>query len=517
MKLLCALGALCVALTFTTPLAAADKPNVILLLGDDVGYGDVGCYGAKPQHVKTPNIDRLASQGLRFTDAHAESSTCTPSRFSIMTGTYAWRQKGTGILPGNAKLIIDPSKITFPAVMQKAGYATAAIGKWHMGLGDGTLDWNKDIKPGPLELGFDYCFILPATGDRTPCVYVENHRIVNLDPKDPIEVNYKEKIGNEPTGREHPELLKMKLSAGHADTIVNGISRIGFMSGGHSAWWKDDTMADTLTQKALGFIERSKDQNKPFFLYLATHDIHVPRVPNQRFVGKSGCGVRGDVIEELDWTLGAVMQELDKLGIADNTLLIFTSDNGPVVDDGYDDGALQNLNGHEPQGPFRGGKYSLYEGGTRVPFIARWPGHIKPATTSSALICQVDLLASMAAFTGVTAEAPDSINVLPALLGQSDKGRDHLVEQPTQQTPLGIRLGNWKFLQHSTGEGGGRESKAGGKKAKGKGKAAGGQPELYDLSKDLGETRNVAAERPDTVKQMESLLEQIRRNGHETR
>ena len=508
--MMCAAAVVC-------PLARAQqKPNIVFMLADDLGYGDVGCYGGT--HVRTPNVDKLASQGLRFTDGHAESSTCTPSRFSIMTGKYAWRQKGTGILPGNAALIIDPSKPTLPSVLKQAGYTTGAVGKWHMGLGDGNVDWNKEIKPGPLELGFDYCFILPATGDRTPCVYFENHRVVNLDPNDPLRVSYREKVGDEPTGREHPEMLKMKLSAGHDQTIVNGISRIGYMAGGKSARWSDEDMADTITAKATAFMRKSKEQNKPFFLYFATHDIHVPRVPHPRFAGKSELGVRGDVIEELDWSLGEVMKALDQLGIADNTLLIFSSDNGPVVDDGYADGAVEKLDGHKPAGPLRGGKYSLYEGGTRVPFIARWPAKIKAGTTSDALVCQIDLLASLAALTGVKPSAdagPDSINVLPALLGESKSGRDHLVEQPTNQTPLAIRVGQWKCIPEASGPAM-SELKVG-KAEKGKKGKATPEPRLYDLSADLGETKSLAAEQPDRVKKMAALLNEIRDSGHEKR
>ena len=200
--------------------ATKQTPNIVIIISDDVGYGDVGCYGAT--RVKTPNIDRLASQGLRFTDAYATSATCTPSRYSLLTGQYAWRKKGTGILPGNAALVIDPKSMTVPRMLQQNGYATACVGKWHLGLGSGNVDWNGAIAPGPLEVGFDYCFIIPATGDRVPCVFIENHKVVGFDPSDPIAVSYGIKVGNEPTGRDHPELLKVKPSHGHADTIVNG-------------------------------------------------------------------------------------------------------------------------------------------------------------------------------------------------------------------------------------------------------------------------------------------------------
>ncbi len=412
----------------TSQAAAARHPNIVIIYADDLGYGDVGCYGAKC--VATPNIDRLASQGVRFTDFHATSATCTPSRFALLTGEYPWRKKGTGILPGDARLIIEPGRVTLPSLMKNAGYTTGVVGKWHLGLGDEEVDWNGDIKPGPLEVGFDYSFLIPATGDRVPTVYVENHRVVGLDPSDPIQVSYGKPIGDEPTGREHPELLKQKLTHGHDATIVNGISRIGYMAGGKAARWVDEDMADVITGKAVEFIEKNKEQS--FFLYFATHDIHVPRAPHQRFVGTSDCGVRGDVIAEFDWSVGEIMKTLDEQGLADNTLLIVTSDNGPIVDDGYDDGAWETLGDHDPSGPLRGNKYSHYEAGTTVPCVARWPGHIEAGTTSDALLCQIDFAASFAKLVGVEVPegaAPDSQNMLPAVLGESKDGRDVLVEQ----------------------------------------------------------------------------------------
>jgi len=349
---------------------SAKRPNVVLIYADDLGYGDISCYGATK--VKTPNVDQLASRGLRFTNAYATSATCTPSRFSLLTGEYAWRQKGTGIAPGNASLIIRPDRSTLPKVFQAAGYRTGAVGKWHLGLGgpEGP-DWNGDVKPGPLELGFTYSYIMAATGDRVPCVYVENHRVVNLDPTDPIRVDYNHKIGDWPTGQENPELLKMKHSHGHDMTIVNGVGRIGWMTGGKAALWKDEDMADVFTRQAVQFIENSHKNAQPFFLYFATHNIHVPRVPHPRFVGKSGLGPRGDAILEFDWQVGEVLKTLDRLGLTNNTLVLLSSDNGPVVDDGYQDEAVEKLNGHKPAGALRGGKYSAFEAGTRVPLLVR--------------------------------------------------------------------------------------------------------------------------------------------------
>ena len=476
------------------PVRAAEpaRPNIVLIYADDLGYGDVGCYGATK--VKTPNIDRLAEGGLKLTDGHCTSATCTPSRYSLLTGEYAWRKKGTGILPGDAAMVIEPGRVTLPAVLKKAGYATAVVGKWHLGLGDGNVDWNGEIKPGPLEIGFDHAFLIPATVDRVPCVYVEDRRVVGLDPADPIRVNYKQKVGDDPTGKERPDLLKVKLTHGHDMTIVNGISRIGYMSGGHAARWKDEDIADVITGRAVKYIEANKD--KPFFLFFSTHDIHVPRVPHPRFAGKSGCGTRGDVIEEFDWSVGEVMAALERTGVADNTLVIVTSDNGPVLDDGYADRAVEDLNGHRPAGPWRGGKYSPYEGGTRVPFVVRWPARVKPGT-SDALVCQVDFLASLAALTGQkTADGvgPDSTNVLPALLGESKEGRDHLVEQGGG-AQLALRQGRWKLVSRPNAP------------------RPEGRAELYDLNADPAEKNNLARQNVEKVKELSATLDSIRRRG----
>ncbi len=472
--------------------AAQPRPNIVLILADDLGFGDAGCYGATK--IPTPNIDRLARQGLRFTDAHATSATCTPSRYALLTGEYPWRRKGTGILPGDAALIIDPKRSTLPSILQRAGYRTGMVGKWHLGLGGpGGPDWNGDIKPGPLEIGFDYAFMQPATGDRVPCVYVENHRVFNLDPKDPIQVSYGKPLGDEPTGRNHPELLKMGLSHGHDGTIVDGISRIGFMTGGHAARWKDEDKADVLTAKAVDFIKQNAA--RPFFLYFATHDPHVPRVPHPRFVGKSGCGVRGDVVVEFDWCVGEIVATIDKLNLASNTIVVLTSDNGPVLDDGYADRAVADLHSHVPAGGLRGGKYSVYEGGTRVPFILRWSGHVAPGV-SDALVSLVDCSASFAALTSQripAGDAPDSVNVLPALLGKSKTGRDKLVEHDGARE-LGLRDGPWKFIEPDM-------------RAR---PAYSPRGELYHLGKDLAESNNLIEANPAMGKQLSGALNDIR-------
>ena len=284
--MLCLLAALLFA-----PLAGAQpaaRPNVVLIYTDDLGYGDTSAYGATT--IKTPQIDRIAREGVRFTSGYATSATCTPSRFSMLTGKYAWRQQGTGVLPGNASLIIDPARTTLPSMLRAAGYHTGVVGKWHLGLGGPKgPDWNAAITPGPNDVGFAYSFIMAATGDRVPTVYVEDGRVVGLDPKDPIRVDYEKPIGDWPTGKASPELLTtQRPSHGHDQTIVNGVSRIGYMTGGKAALWRDQDMADTFTRKAVSYIEQH--QREPFFLFFATHDPHVPRVPHERFVGKSGMG-----------------------------------------------------------------------------------------------------------------------------------------------------------------------------------------------------------------------------------
>jgi arylsulfatase A-like enzyme len=473
--------------------AAERKPNIVLIYADDLGFGDVSCYGAK--RIQTPNIDRLAREGLRFTDAHSTSATCTPSRYSMLTGEYAWRKRGTGVLPGNAPLIIEPGRATMASVLQKIGYKTGVVGKWHLGLGAAGMDWNGEIKPGPLELGFDYSFLMPATGDRVPCVYVENHRVVGLDPSDPLKVSFGDSIGNEPTGKKNPELLKVHPSHGHDFTIVNGVSRIGYQTGGKAALWNDEEMSDVFVARAKTFIEKNKAA--PFFLFYSTHDIHVPRLPHPRFAGKSGMGPRGDAILQLDWSVGELLATLDKHNLTRDTLVIFTSDNGPVVDDGYKDEAKEKLGDHRPAGPWRGGKYSIFEGGTRVPFLVRWPGKVKP-DVSEALICQVDFPATFAALAGTKFEfntAPDSQNMLPALLGETQQGRANLIEHAGG---LAVRSGDWKFIPKRPGRARTQFTDT----------ETGNNPDvqLYNLRTDPGETNNLASENPEKVKELVALL-----------
>lgn len=482
---------------------AQQRPNIIIFYTDDLGYGDISCYGAT--QISTPYIDKLAGNGLRFTNGHSVAATCTPSRYALITGEYPWRKKGTNILPGNATLIIPRDRTTLPGMLRKAGYTTGIVGKWHLGLGDAVdKNWNGDLRPGPNEVGFDYSFILPATADRVPTVFVEDGQVAGLDPNDPIMVSYDKPIGNDPTGKEHPELLKMRASKGqgHDQTIINGIGRIGYMTGGKTARWTDEELPFTFLEKAKHFIASNK--NKPFFLYYPMTEPHVPRMPATMFKGKSKLGPRGDVILQMDWTIGAMMTYLKELGISDNTLVIFTSDNGPVLDDGYEDGAVSMLNGHTPAGKLRGGKYSAFEAGTRVPFIVSWPARIKPGV-SDALVCQIDFLSSFAGLVKTPLDhqdAPDSQNMLDVLTGKDKTGRKSLVRQGAA---ISIVENNWKYIEPSGGpallEGVNIES------------GSAPAPQLYHLTEDIGEKNNQAARFPDKVNTLKVLLEKIRKDG----
>ncbi|MBI9057344.1 MAG: arylsulfatase [Labilibaculum sp.] len=473
----------------------ADKPNVVVIYLDDLGYGDVGVYGAKG--LETPNIDALAKGGVQFTNGYATSATCTPSRYGLLTGVYPWRNKDAKILPGTAPLLIGTDQMTIPKMMKAEGYQTAVVGKWHLGLGTGVNDWNKRVTPGPNEVGFDYAYIMAATQDRVPTVYIDNGYVDGLDPNDPIEINYAENFEGQPTGKDNPELLRMKWHHGHNSSIVNGIPRIGYMKGGESAKWVDEDMADHFLAKAQKYVKDHKE--KPFFLYYAMQQPHVPRTPNQRFVGKSSLGPRGDVIVEADWCLGEFMKTLEEEGILDNTLIVFSSDNGPVLNDGYFDDAVEKLGDHKPAGPLRGGKYSLFEAGVRVPFITYWKGKIQPKV-SDALVCQVDLFTSIANLVGSELAVNDSENILEAFMGTKDQGREDLVIEATTRTAY--RNGDWLMIPPYKGD----------KVLDEVNIEIGNSDEfqLYNLKEDVGQQENLAAAMPDKLKEMLKGFEAIR-------
>ena len=475
-------------------------PNIVVIYMDDLGYGDVSAYGAT--EMTTPNMDKLVNGGVRFSQGYASSATCTPSRYALLTGVYPWRNKDAKILPGTAPLVIDTTQLTIPKMLKNQGYQTGIVGKWHLGLGSGNVNWNEHVSPGPNEVGFDYSYILAATQDRVPTVYIENGDVVGLDPSDPIQVSYQENFEGEPTGKANPELLTMKWHHGHNNSIVNGIPRIGFMKGGEDARWSDIDMADHFLAKAQAYVKAHKEG--PFFLYYALQQPHVPRTPNPRFVGSSGMGPRGDAILEADWCIGEFLKTLEEEGLMENTLIIFSSDNGPVLNDGYYDDAVEKLGDHTPAGPLRGGKYSLFEAGTRVPFATYWPGSIEPQV-SDALVCQLDLLSSLARLVGSDQQARDSEQLLDVLLGNSAAGREQLVLEATSRTAF--RQGDWVMIPPYPGPAINENVDIE------LGNDDGYQ--LYNLAEDVGQQNNLADTQPEKLKEMVQNFKQIRGDAAE--
>ena len=471
------------------------KPNIIIVYMDDLGYGDVSYNGASK--LQTPNMDAMAMAGMRFNNGYATSATCTPSRYALLTGVYPWREKRAKILAGTAPLIIGTDQMTLPKMLKQEGYQTAIIGKWHLGLGNGNVNWNKLVSPGPNQVGFDYSYILAATQDRVPTVYIEDGKVVGLDPNDPIEVNYQKNFEGEPTGLENPELLTMNWHHGHNSSIVNGIPRIGFMKGGEAAKWSDIDMADHFLNGIQKYIKSHK--GKPFFLYYPMQQPHVPRTPHPRFEGLSELGPRGDAIVEADWCLGELKKTLEAEGIIDNTLIIFSSDNGPVLNDGYYDDSDVKNGDHLPSGPLRGGKYSLFEAGTRVPFFTYWKGKIKPGVSDS-MVSQLDLLSSLAQLVGSEVRTADSLPLLELLLGQSDEGRDEMVIEATSRTAF--KRGDWVMIPPYEGPAVndkvqielGNDSNF----------------QLYNLTEDIEQQNNLAALKPDKLQEMLTAFEAIR-------
>ncbi|PWJ56568.1 arylsulfatase A-like enzyme [Dyadobacter jejuensis] len=477
----------------------AVKPNILVIYLDDLGYGDVSAYGQTT--LLTPNIDQLANEGVRFTNGYASSATCTPSRYAFLTGIYPWRNKNARILPGDAPLLIDTSLVTLPKMLKKAGYKTAVVGKWHLGIGDGQVDWNKELQKNPNDVGFDYSYIMAATTDRVPTVYIENRKVVGLSADDPIQVSYKENFEGEPTAITNPELMtKQKWHHGHNNSVHNGIPRIGFQKGGKSALWHDEDMADLFLDKAKAFISDNNPSKtgKPFFMYYALQQPHVPRVPNERFVGKSGMGPRGDAIIEADWCVGEIMKQLKAEGLDENTLVIFSSDNGPVLNDGYYDDAVEKLGDHKPAGPLRGGKYSLFDAGTKVPFITYWKGKIKPQV-SDALVSQIDILSSIANLVGQSNPSDDSMNMLNALMGKSEKGRDQLVLEATGR--LAYRNGAYVLIPPYKGEALNKMVNIE--------TGVSAEYQLYDLTKDAGQDKNLAQEMPEKLEEMKEGMQKV--------
>lgn len=477
-----------------------DSPNVVVINVDDLGYGDVGCYGATK--VNTPNIDKLAQEGRRFTDAHAASAVCSPSRYALITGQYPSRIDFWKPVFLKSPLVIDTAQMTVANVMKEAGYATACIGKWHLGFGtEKPVDWNKELKPGPLELGFDYYFGVPVLNSHPPFVYVENHKVVGLVPEDPMV------YGEEAKTREFDEKFDM-------DAIGGG-------KAAHELY-EDRKVGTTLKDRAIEWIKEKKEE--PFFLYFATTNIHHPFTPAPQFIGKSEAGPYGDFIHELDWMIGEVLNTLEEEGLADNTLVILTSDNGGMLNRG---GQNAWEAGHRQNANLLGFKFDAWEGGHRVPFIARWPGKIPAGTESDELLSNVDILATLAALVEQPLkenEGPDSYNMLQAFTGSPPEPvRDHLVISPSRKKNLAIRKGKWMYIS-SQGSGGfpGKEIGShllGGAAAtkltgqvnsdieNGKIKADAPPAQLYDLEADPTQKRNLYDEYPEIAKELQALLE----------
>jgi arylsulfatase A len=478
-----------------TPRAVA-PPNIVLINSDDLGYGDVGCYGATK--VRTPNIDRLAREGRRCTDAHSASAVCTPSRYALLTGEYPFRVNSWAPVFARGGLIVDPAKLTIARLLQRQGYATTCIGKWHLGFGQKTPDWNGDLNPGPLELGFDTYFGLPTVSSHSPYVLVENHRVLGLDPADPLV------FGGTPPTQPFPEKVVAQ------DPISGGKAA--------HALYRDEELGTQFTERAVSWIRAHRAQ--PFFLYFAPANIHHPFTPHPRFRGTSDCGLYGDFIHELDWMVGELMKTLEELKLADNTLVIFTSDNGGMLNQG---GQAAWKAGHQLNGRNLGFKFGAWEGGHRVPFIARWPGKIPPASVSDQLISNVDLLATFAAVTGQklrAADAPDSFDVLPALVGNpSQPIRDHLVLAPLVPRNITMRAGKWVYIS-AQGDGGFAGIRGGPRSVAFSGRSNSditpegeikpGAPaaQLYDLTADPAQAKNVVREFPEVEARLKALLRQ---------
>lgn len=485
-------------------------PNVVLIFADDLGYGDLGCYGATK--VQTPNIDRLAAEGRRFTDAHSVSAVCTPSRYALLTGQYPLRANlGRGVwgpAPITSPLIVDTEKTTIADVFKHCGYDTGAFGKWHLGFGQGTNTWQEPLRPGPQDLGFDYYFGMPVVNSAPPYVYVENDSVVGSDPDDPLVHLGRNAKDATPITPIPPE------AAQRSSNVFGGAKEAHKL-------FNDYQVGTTLAEKSVEWIKERKD--KPFFLYLATTNIHHPFTPAKRFQGTSQCGLYGDFIHELDWIVGEILSCLEDSGLSDNTMVIFTSDNGGMFNHG---GQAAFKAGHRQNGDLLGFKFGVWEGGHRVPMIVRWPGKVKAGTTSNQLIGNVDMLATFAAVTGQkleTAQQADSVNMLPAFVGEPDEPiRDHLVLAPHKGTHLSVRKGKWMYIP-AQGSGGFTGKKPGDHTFAGPPAAsfvgsvnsdiedgnikAGAPPaQLYDLEADVNETRNLHNEHPEVVKELTSLL-----------
>ena len=480
-------------------------PSVLLILADDLGYGDVRCYNADAK-VATPNIDKLASEGMRFTDAHSPATVCTPSRYSLMTGQMAFRvpNGGTVFTGAGGPSLIANGRLTLPAMLKRQGYATAAVGKWHVGLtfrdAEGRpihaggleairrIDFSRRIEGGPLDHGFDGFF-------GTACCPTTDWLYAFIDG---------DRIPTPPTGPLDRSTLPKHP---YANDCRGGLITPDF----------DMQEVDMLfLQKSHEFIERHtrNSPQKPFFLYHATQAVHLPSFAGRDFRGKTQAGPHGDFIAEFDHIVGELMRELDKHGLADNTLVMLTSDNGPETT------AVVHMRedySHDGAKPWRGVKRDAWDGGHRVPFIVRWPGHVKAGMTSDELACLTDVMATVAAITG--AELPhdaaeDSFNLLPALESKATAPiRPYLLTQAfSGARTLTLRRGNWKYIDHR-GSGGNNYDKGELKPYALPELDPEAPAQLYDVSTDPGETTNLYSKKPELVRELKALLEQSKTTG----
>jgi arylsulfatase A-like enzyme len=486
---------------FAAPFAEERwKPNIVVILADDLGYGDVGCYGGK---IATPHIDRLAATGMRFSDAHTSSSVCSPTRYGLLTGRYNWRSKlKRGVLGGLSPRLIEPGRMTIASLLKEHGYHTTCVGKWHLGMdwvvkpGAAVtelniepreqvfnVDYARPIANGPNSVGFDYYFGISASLDMVPYTFIENTRVVSLPTED------------------RDFLLMHGRTAG-------GRTRKGPAAPGFDA----ADVLPTLTRKSVDYIgERAgaARAGQPFFLYVPFASPHTPILPTDEWQGKSGINSYADFVIETDAAVGEILAALDRHKLTDNTLVILTSDNGCSPQAKFDELAAA---GHHPSGPLRGHKADLFEGGHRVPFIVRWPGRVAAASTSSALVCLTDVLATVARIVGHTLPpnvGEDSISFLPALGGEDQPGRDHLVSHSINGS-FAIRRGTWKLLL-CPDSGGWSAPRPDGKEA-----ASLPPQQLYDLASDLGERTNLIDRNPEKAAELAALLETFVADGRST-
>ena len=465
------LSALVLLMLVEPPTQAQMPPNIVIVLADDLGWGDPGCYNPESK-IPTPHIDRLASQGLRLTDCHSPSAVCTPTRYGILTGRYAWRTHlKQWVLGGYSELLPDPNRSTIASELQKAGYHTGVVGKWHLGLGStDPANFNKSLRPGPLELGFDECFLIPASLDMPPYCYVDQDQPVVA-----------------PTAL-MPESRHRRNGGG-------GMWRAGAASPGFDF----RQVLPTLQDRAVEFIEEAAAHGTPFLLYFPMTSPHTPWVPTESFVGVTGIDHYGDFVAQTDSTLGAVMEALDRTGAADNTLVIFTSDNGAhwPIDD-------IEKHGHRANGPWRGQKADIHEGGHRVPCVVRWPGQIAPATQSDALTCLTDLYDTCIEACGATGSlgGPDGVSQLAVWTGGATADRGSIVHH-SGDGMFAIRRGDWKLIE-AQGSGGFTNPK---RPVAAVGQAQG---QLYNLADDPSETTSVWSSHRQVVAAMQAELDAIR-------